>query len=535
MPPGVQRRGAVYWHRVTIPKDLRPLYPRTSGGKLRTTHSYVSLETADPAEAAVRALRRRADLEAEFIAKREQAKAKSVRLVPTPELVSMLADRIRFRILSSGDQRRWRGDASLADPSKPHGFAPAANSMDRRGPQRAMEGVFSTALGNLTGLGDTRAGRDHADVEAEKLGIAIDWTGQDAALLHLTRAAAQAHADAARRTDGALIATPSTAAAVPATGPVRLADVVPDWKARRRPRPDAVMRTELALRRLAESGLDKPIHKYTKADGARLRDWLRGPARGYGDKTAKNMWNALGALMNVAAEHGKIERNPWAGLEFEVSGGGRRDAFTTEQLTTVFASTLFTRGSYRAIYGVQPWDAYFMVLLGLWTGARVGELGQLAVADVRTEGGVAVLAVHAEAPGSTARTLPVPPELVRLGLLDFVADQGGAAPARLFPSLHRAGTRPPGEVMSEWFRGYRADLGLPAGALNGFHKFGHTLRGALAAHGVGPEVADALTGHTSKGGGKVHAPVPPATILAALRQPLYPFLALARVYPTAAA
>lgn len=535
MPPGVQLRGAIYWHRVTIPKDLRHLYPRTDSGKMRTTHSHVSLETGNAAEAALRASWRRADLQAEFVAKREQAKAQSVKLVPTPELLSMLADRIRFRMLSGDGARRWGGELPAL---KMGGLAPPAAPMHRLGPQRVMEGLVSKALGNLAGVDDPLFGREHADFEAQKLGIAIDWTGQDAALAHLTRVAARAHADAARRTEGALVADPARPAAAgraAASGPVHLADVVPDWKARRQPGADAIKRTGMALRRLAESGMDKPIQKFSKADGARLRDWFRSPERGFGGKTARNLWHALGALMNIAAESGKIERNPWAGLAFEVAAGESRAAFTDAQLRVLFGSRLFGEGVYRPLCGVAPWEAYYLLLLGLWTGARAGELGALKTVDIRAEGGAAVLvlggegaAEKAQGSGASVRMLPLAPELIRLGLLDFVADQGRAGQARLFPSLHRAGRRPAGEVMSEWFKGYRRDLELPEGALNGFHRFQPTVRGALAAHGVGAEVADVLTGSKVQG---VAGQVPFVALCEASGLPLYPFLDLARIYP----
>lgn len=537
MPPGVQLRGAIYWHRVTIPKDLQHLYPRTDSGKLRTTHSHVSLETGNPAEAALRAGWRRADLEAEFVAKREQAKAQSVKLVPTPELLSMLADRIRFRMLSGDSARRWGGEMPAM---KMGGLAPPA-PMHRLGPQRVMEGFVSKALGNLAGIEDPLFGRDHADFEADKLGIAIDWTGQDAALAHLTRVAARAHADAARRTEGALVADPARPVAPgrpAASGPVHLADVVADWKARRRPGADAIKRTGMALRRLAESGMDKPIQKFSKADGARLRDWFRSPERGFGGKTARNLWHALGALMNTAAESGKIERNPWAGLAFEVAAGESRAAFTDAQLRALFGSRLFREGAYRPLCSVAPWEAYYLLLLGLWTGARAGELGALRAVDIRAEGGAAAVVLGGDgavekaevsgASGASARMLPLAPELVRLGFLDFVADQGRAGQARLFPSLHRAGRRPAGELMSEWFKGYRRDLGLPEGALNGFHRFRPTVRSALAVHGVGAEVADVLTGAKAQG---VAGQVPFAALCAALGLPLYTFLDLARIYP----
>ncbi|PZQ02459.1 MAG: hypothetical protein DI587_03245 [Variovorax paradoxus] len=88
--------------------------------------------------------------------------------------------------------------------------------------------------------------------------------------------------------------------------------------------------------------------------------------------------------------------------------------------------------------------------------------------------------------------------------------------------------------MSEWVKGYRQGLVLPAGALNGFHKFRHTVRSALAAHSVGTEIADALTGHAAQGsaGRTIYTHVRPAAILRALELPLYPFLGIQRVYPT---
>lgn len=70
LPTGVFLRGAVYWLRVTLPEDLRPLYPRTARGTLATDRHRASLGTTDKAEARIKALEIRATFEREFQEKR---------------------------------------------------------------------------------------------------------------------------------------------------------------------------------------------------------------------------------------------------------------------------------------------------------------------------------------------------------------------------------------------------------------------------------------------------------------------------------
>lgn len=543
LPAGVFPRGSVFWCRVVIPKDLRHLYPRTSSGALATTHSCVSLQTSDRDEARVRGLARRAEVEGEFLAKRKSLTAPQATV--TPELVDELARRIQRTVMLADDARRLSGNPMVDYPLKVVGLVPAAGRLERLDQLQEVEKVYVSAIGRVVAAGSVGFGRSHADVEARKLGISIDWTGQDAALLKLSRVAAQAYADAAKRSEGIMVDTPPEPEPlkdfkVLSGTPVYLRDMLADWKAKRHPKPDAIKRTERALLLFKESGLDKPLGKLTRPDGARLRDWLRAPEREFKQKTALNYWAALLSLLNVAHEYGQIASNPWTRLEFEVVGSKEREDFTAEQLTTLFGSSLYTAGTYRLIYKVQPWDAYFMMLLGLWTGSRIGELAQLELADVLTENGIPLLSIHEEAEGSKVKTeestrkVPIAPEVVRVGFLDYVDDLRRAGGKKLFPSLHRGGKVTPGDVMGEWVRGYRKDLKLPDGPLHGFHKFRHTVRSALTAHQINPETCDALTGHASKGstGSKVYTHVRPATVLKALQLPLYPFLDLPRVYPT---
>ena len=544
LPAGVFPRGSVFWCRIVIPKDLRHLYPRTASGAIASTHSCVSLQTSDRQEARVRGMARRAEVEGEFLLKRK-ALAPSPS-IPTAALVDILAQRIHSRIKGDDDQRRLSGDLFKGYPLQISALIPAASPMGRLTQMQEVEEIHNRAIGLTVAAGSTLVGLQHANAEAKRLGLSLDWTGQEDALLKLSRVVVQAYSDAAKRSQGIPVDTPPMpdeatviAATAKDTKALHLRDVLPNWKAKRKPKPDAVKRTERALLLLKESGHDKPLNKLTRPDGARLRDWLRDPARAFKQKTGQNYWLALQALLNIAAEYGQLDRNPWTGLEFEVTDSKAREDFTAEQLNTLFGSTLYTDGTYRPIYKVQLWEAYYVMLLGLWTGSRIGEIGQLEVADVMTENGIPLLSIHDEADGSTVKTadsvrkVPIAPEVLRLGFMDYVEDRKRAGDAKLFPSLHRGGKTTPGDVMGEWVRGYRKDLSLPSGPLEGFHKFRHTIRSVLAAHQVGEATADALTGHTATGstGRKVYTHVRPATVLEALKLPLFPALNLPRVYP----
>lgn len=112
-----------------------------------------------------------------------------------------------------------------------------------------------------------------------------------------------------------------------------------------------------------------------------------------------------------------------------------RRPFTVEELRSLFAAPLFTGyagpGRLLNVPGdIIPRDTarFWLPLLGLWTGARLGELCQLREADVReTAKGTPYIRIVAEEPPmhlktkSSKREVPLHPELVRLGFLDFVA------------------------------------------------------------------------------------------------------------------
>jgi integrase len=182
-----------------------------------------------------------------------------------------------------------------------------------------------------------------------------------------------------------------------------------------------------------------------------------------------------------------------------------REPFTPAELRKLFAAPVFTEGE-RPVGG-RGEAAFWLPLLGLFSGARQNELASLSVSDVRTDDATKVTAIFITKDRErgkrlktrqSERAIPVHPELVKLGFLDFVQDiryaQGDDA--WLFPLI--APETKGVKAWSKWFGRYIRSIGITDPA-KVFHSFRHNFKDALRAAGVGQEVHDALTGHGTRG------------------------------------
>jgi integrase len=176
--------------------------------------------------------------------------------------------------------------------------------------------------------------------------------------------------------------------------------------------------------------------------------------------------------------------------------------FEPEELRALFASPAFTEGE-RPKAGRGD-VAFWLPVLALFTGARRGELAALKTADVNQEDGHWVLTIYADKgtgkklkTKGSARTIPIYPELVRLGFLEFVETNKEGGDVWLFPAVSPA--EPSGlKSWTKWFGGYLAGLGI-AGERKGLHSFRHNFTDALRAGGVhDEELREAILGHTVK-------------------------------------
>lgn len=229
----------------------------------------------------------------------------------------------------------------------------------------------------------------------------------------------------------------------------------------------------------------------------------------------------LAAFFNSQVTEGVLPRSPLAGIA-RVSKSERqqetRRAFTTAELRT-----LFNPGAYINWAEKHP-HRWWGPILGLYSGARVAEVAQLYVDDVDTvkaPDGSPVVGFHIRngkpdqrlKTRSSLRFVPLHPEVIAAGFLEFVADVKKAGHARLFPHLPFNAASGYGDQLSDQFRVYVQRQGLLDVGL-GFHAFRHTFASVLGNEGLDDNLIGAVTGHIAGGGVLRKIYIHPPTLLA---------------------
>jgi len=284
---------------------------------------------------------------------------------------------------------------------------------------------------------------------------------------------------------------------------------------------------------------DLPIELLTRDIGGTFREWLEHPARKTTSKTARDRLIWVKSLLQFACQDlGIIRKNPWAGIDIEFRTTHKRRPWTADELCTLFNQPLHHAYVLPSDKKAGKDAAYWIPLLGLYTGARVGEIAQLRVADVHTDDGVPMLSITNEGENQQVKTkaglrdVPIHSELIRLGFLDYVAAAQRHSSGNLWPDLPTR-TGKPGGYFSQWFGLYRRELGF--GKAPDFHCFRHTVRTQMAEAGIPEAVIDTLVGHEVSGsvGAKVYTHRTPRTLSDAIELLSHPALnlTLPRLYP----
>lgn len=143
-------------------------------------------------------------------------------------------------------------------------------------------------------------------------------------------------------------------------------------------------------------------------------------------------------------------------------------------------------------------------LLGMFTGARLNEICQLEIADIKQEHGVWFLNITDEGDNNktvkakaSRRKVPMHSELIRLGLLEFVDSRKHAL--RLFPDFSYSSNGGYGRSLGRWYNAtFLPKLGIKEPSLV-FHSLRHTMVTRLAQAGVAEPVYQCLVGHAREG------------------------------------
>lgn len=222
-----------------------------------------------------------------------------------------------------------------------------------------------------------------------------------------------------------------------------------------------------------------------------------------------NKWlNCLGAVLNWSRKNGLIPdevrwTDPVSGMRL-TEAKSNRQPWEPEELSILFRSPVYTRGD-RPLGGKGE-AAFWMPLLALFSGARLNELAPMSTDDVKLDPATTVhfmTVIEDEEAGRSVKTenslraIPVHPELIRIGFLEFVEQARLAAgtEVRLFPQLTPGSKGGFGEAFSKWFGRYKRSLGID-NPNSVFHSFRHGFKDALRGAGVNEDINDALTGHS---------------------------------------
>ncbi|EEA91783.1 site-specific integrase, partial [Pseudovibrio sp. JE062] len=362
----------------------------------------------------------------------------------------------------------------------------------------------------------------------------------------LQRASIQASKAIAERNQGELIDTPNMPHIAPASAPIQaqeqLSDVIEEWAAEKA-RTSWKGKTEKEHRTWMSNFIsvvgDKQLTEYTKADARAFKamllklpaNWVKQKeiaglniaeaaekASKWGlqpmsDLNVNKIIGFVAAFWNWAeANYDEAPANLFKGLKIKIKQSARdqRDPFTSEELKAIFSAPLYTGCKSLRFWKQEgsliPKDAgaYWVPLIGLYTGARLGEIIQLYTTDIREQNGVWYFDINEDGSDkqlktvSSKRQIPIHAELIKEGLLDLYKQRKAEKQQRLFPDLKMGEDGYYSSPFSKYFKRFLESVSVKRDK-NAFHSFRHCFEDACRHSDISKEIMDALQGHTEKG------------------------------------
>lgn len=559
----VKNEHGVYQARKLVPKGLREAVAQVvRSDKPRISWLKRSLKTKELREANIRAKPVLVEFD-QILAKAEHLAAARPQVADLDDRrIKEMAEYHYATILEEDEQVRQDGDGShdvfvaVAKDLVARGISAAAGyeiesqagfgltEREFRKIEETTSFVLPIAEAALA-RGDLSYIADELDELLEAFRINLDKKSAAYRRLGLAvlRADVRALRAIAQRNNGEPVETPSIldpdASRLIIEGTGGLREAFEGWKKQKKRSMNTLREYENAIGRFLELHGDLPVAKITRRHVREFREALQevplkrtgalrkaplpelqkwGKEHSADPKLSSGTINKLlGGCQAVAVwarDNGLVpEDQPWsdpfARMRLE-EAEPTREPWELNELRLLFSSPVFAK-SERPLGG-RGEAAFWLPLLALFTGARLGELAPLLTCDVikDEETGITVIRFVEDEQrnkrlktASSRRTVPLHPELKRLGFLDYVTHRRSADgdQAALFPLLTVGPRGSLAESWSKWFGRYIRSIGI-SNPDRVFHSFRHSFKDALRAAGVGEDINDALTGHSGGGVGR---------------------------------
>ncbi|GLT15519.1 site-specific integrase [Vibrio algivorus] len=238
------------------------------------------------------------------------------------------------------------------------------------------------------------------------------------------------------------------------------------------------------------------INKKKEFKGLSIQDVIALQPEPMSKTTANDTLTDIHSFFEWCVVNEYAAKNSFKDLKVRVK---KKDSESRSIFETADLQALFSQDIYQA---VKPKHAhyYWLPLLGLYTGARMNELCQLYIDDIKkdSESGIWTITITDQREDqklknvSSRRTIPVHSQLIKLGFIDYVSELNHE---RLFPELknQRDGYQ---QAASKWFARYRDKI-LPQAKAESktFHSFRHTVANHLKQCGLKKSPVAAILGH----------------------------------------
>lgn len=203
--------------------------------------------------------------------------------------------------------------------------------------------------------------------------------------------------------------------------------------------------------------------------------------------------------------------------------GKKVHPWTTDELNRMFAAPIYV-GCQSETHWKQPGQTilrqsakFWVPLIGLFSGMRLGEIIQLQVSDVKEKDGIHYFdvtpigidpadeeAIDADEEkslktSSSRRAIPIHKMLFDLGFEEFLEFRRTSGSTRLFPEFEKA--KDDGswsKQFSKYFKRFRESIGVKRSGVR-FHSLRHNVEDTLRNAHVLKEVRDAIQGHGENG------------------------------------
>jgi integrase len=226
-------------------------------------------------------------------------------------------------------------------------------------------------------------------------------------------------------------------------------------------------------------------------------------------KTINKYLSAVGSFASWLLQNEYLDQDVMSGMYLSLDKRKKvRFPFSSDQLNTIFRSPLFgtctgdDQESKPGNVAIRDWR-YWLPWIGLYSGARLGEMAQLSTVDIRRQHGVWIMHITEE--GSplkstkttgSMRVVPIHSELIKLGLIEYHAGVVARGEKQLFPEIKPDKRGFFSGEPSAFFAGYFRDIGVKVDKKVNFHSFRHGIADAFRNAGYYDEQFNVLLGHT---------------------------------------